>query len=280
MQAGRRYTSRRRGWANVLRWSAIAVATLWLLFPFYWTVTTSLKSGLDLYRGYVPFVNYTPTLGMWKGELATRWELDRMALLNSLAIASGSAVISVMLGGSAAYGLAGLRGRRFTPWLTILCLGPRFIYPIALLIPFYLMMRLLGLVDNVLSMIIANSIFGLPFAVLILRDAFVSIPRELEEAALVDGCSHWQALWRVLFPLVRPAVVAAGMLAFAAAWNDYLFALVLSVQWARPITYILAGTGGTQLLMVRAIMAMTPPIILALLAQRYLVRALTLGVVK
>lgn len=286
MQAGRRYTSRRRGWANVLRWSAIAVATLWLLFPFYWTVTTSLKSGLDLYRGYVPFVNYTPTLGMWKGELATRWELDRMALLNSLAIASGSAVISVMLGGSAAYGLAGLRGRRFTPWLTILCLGPRFIYPIALLIPFYLMMRLLGLVDNVLSMIIANSIFGLPFAVLILRDAFVSIPRELEEAALVDGASRPQALVRVVLPLAAPGLVASAIFAFTLSWNEFLYALVF-IQDETTITVpvglnllIYGDVFHWGQLMAASVITTLPVVALYVFIHRWMVEGLVAGSVK
>jgi multiple sugar transport system permease protein len=272
---------RGRGIGQALVWPAVVVATIWLLFPFYWAITTSVKTGLDLYRGSVPFVNYMPSLRVWAAELGSQDSVIRSAILNSVIIASGSTFIAVVLGGMAAYGLASLRGRGGVVFLlTIICLGPRFILPIAVLIPFYLMMRFFGLVDTQFGMILADSTFALPFVVLVMRDAFANIPREIEEAGVMDGCSGWQLFWRITYPLTVPAIAAAGILAFAFSWNDFLFAMVMSVQWARPVTYILAGTGGIQLMMVRVLLAMLPPVLLALFVQRYLVRALTLGAVR
>src|SRR6266851_8388446 len=152
---------------QILVWAAVVVATIWVLF-LYWAITTSVKGGLDLYRGSVPFVNYMPSLRVWAAELGSQGSVIRSAILNSLIIAGGSTVIAVVLGGMAAYGLAGLRGRRGVVfWLTIICLGPRFILPVAVLIPFYLVMRFFGLVDTQLGMILADSTFALPFVVLV-----------------------------------------------------------------------------------------------------------------
>jgi len=220
-----------------LRWLAVAVATIWLLFPFYWLVTSSVKRGLDFYRGWVPWVNYTPTLGVWLGEFGSQGAVDRMALVNSMTIATGTTAIAVLLGGLTAYGLASIRGARVAPWLTIFCLYPRFVYPVALLIPFYLMMRFFGLIDTPFSMILGNSAFAMPFAVLIIRDAIVNVPREIEDAGLVDGCSRFQAVVRIVLPISRAGLAAAGMFAFAISLQAFLYPLVFTSSTAvKPVT--------------------------------------------
>src|SRR5919201_5907573 len=101
----------RRAVGQALVWTAVLVASIWLLFPFYWAITTSMKTGLDLYRGSVPFINYTPSLRVWTAELGSQGSVTRGAILNSLIIASGSTIVAVVLGSMTAYGLAGLPGR-------------------------------------------------------------------------------------------------------------------------------------------------------------------------
>jgi multiple sugar transport system permease protein len=146
-------------------------------------------------------------------------------------------------------------------------------------------MKTFNLLDTQLALILANATFTMPFSVLIMRDAFKELPVELEESALVDGCSPLQAFWRIALPLAAPAVVAAAIISFAFAWNEFLFALILTYEKATPMTVLIAGvehTQGVQFEQVstRLLIAMLPPVILVLLVQRWIVRGLTFGAVK
>src|SRR3546814_4792286 len=146
-------------------------------------------------------------------------------------------------------------------------------------------MRSLGLLDTHLALVLINATFILPFVVVILRQTFLDLPFELEEAALVDGASYFQAFWQVALPLALPAVAATGLIIFAFAWNEFLFAIAISSREAITIPVHMAGAvdpRGVQFwfMAVRALVAMIPPVVLALLAQLYIVRGLTLGPVK
>ena len=164
-------------------------------------------------------------------------------------------------------------------------LSQRFLPPMVTAIPFFLVMKNLKLLDTQLALILANTTFVIPFAVLILQDVFRELPRELEESAYVDGASTFQAFYRIALPLAAPAIAAAGVICFAFAWNEFIFALILTYQNAQPITVIIAGLEHTQgiqfwFVATRLLIAILPPAILALLAQRYIVRGLTFGAVK
>jgi multiple sugar transport system permease protein len=156
---------------------------------------------------------------------------------------------------------------------------------VATLVPFFLVMKTLNLLDRQLALILTNATFTLPFAVLLMRDAFKMLPDELEESALVDGASRLRSFRSIALPLAAPSLVATGIICFAFAWNEFLFALVLSYQHAVPVTVYIAGSQTTQgiafwVVAERALVAITPPVILSLLVQRYIVRGLTLGAVK
>jgi multiple sugar transport system permease protein len=121
--------------------------------------------------------------------------------------------------------------------------------------------------------------------VVILRQAFLDLPVELEESALIDGADHWGAFWRIALPLVAPAIAATGLIIFGRAWNEFLFALAIAAKSAITVPVHMAGTAGTRgvqfwYLAVRQMIAILPPVLIALLAQRYIVRGLTLGAVK
>jgi multiple sugar transport system permease protein len=271
-------------------WSLVAIVVAMIfLFPLYWGLSTSLRNPLDTFTVSglgIPWINFQPTLDNWTSQLAST-EAQR-ALANSTIIAVCATILAIALGAPAAYALArfqfstrGLTNKDLTVWF----LSQRVLPPVATVIPFYLVMRTLGLLDTRLALVLINATFILPFVVVILRQTFLDLPVELEEAALVDGASHFTAFFNIALPLAAPAMAATGLIIFAFAWNEFLFAITIGSQEALTIPVHMAGavdTRGVQFwfMATRALIAMIPPVLLALLAQRYIVRGLTLGAVK
>lgn len=263
----------------------IAIALIWVLFPFYWAFLNSVKMPAETFQpSWIPFLQFTPTLEHWRAELAIP-EIRR-AVLNSTLISVGAASLAVPLGTMAAYALARFRFHRpANGTLTTWFLSQRVMPPVLFVIPFFLIMRQLRLLDSVWALILLNATFTLPFPVIILSQMFRELPAELEDAARVDGASRFQAFYRIALPLVAPGLVATWILCLAFSWNEFLFALSLTSKSAIPMPVIIAGaehTRGVQFWFVgvRVLLTMLPPTILALLAQRYIVRGLTLGAVK
>jgi multiple sugar transport system permease protein len=275
-------------WTRVLGWIIIVIALAWGLFPFYWAIITSLKPpGVIMTKpALIPWLQFKPTLINWISEFTNRGPEIGRALRNSLIISVGSTTIAVILGTLAGYGLARFRFRRWkNKDMTLWFLSQRFLPPVVTAIPFFLVMKNFNLLDKHLALILSNATFTIPFAVLIMRDVFKDLPIELEESALVDGASHWQAFWRVALPLAAPAMAATAVICFAFAWNEFLFALILTYHNAQPITVVIAGVEHTQgiqfwFVATRLLIAILPPALLALTAQRYIVSGLTFGAVK
>ncbi len=282
------YTRKHSPLVNALLWLVIIIATLWCLFPFYWALATSFKERAVILTkpSFIPWLQFQPTLFNWQNEFTTRWPEISRALFNSLVIAVGAAVIAVSLGTLAGYGLARFRFRRWSNRnMAVWFLSQRFLPPMVTVIPFFLLIQKLHLIDTHLGLILANATFTMPFAVLTLRDVFKDLPIELEESAYVDGASPMRAFWSIALPLAAPAVAAAAVICFAFAWNEFLFGLILSYQNAQPITVVIAGVEHTQgiqfhAVATRLLLAILPPALLALTAQRYIVRGLTFGAVK
>ena len=268
--------------------SLLAVCTaLVFVFPLYWAFSQSLRNPIDTFTvaGFgIPWIHFEPTLNNWREQVATAETLR--ALGNSTVIAISASLLALLLGTPAAYAIARFEFRRWKNRdITIWFLSQRVLPPVATVIPFYLVMRSLGLLDTHLALILINATFILPFVVVILRQTFLDLPVELEEAAMVDGASHWGAFWRIALPLAAPSMAATGLIVFAFAWNEFLFAVAIGSQNAITVPVHIAGaidTRGVQFwfMGVRAMTAMIPPVLIALLAQRYIVRGLTLGAVK
>lgn len=273
---------------RILVWVVILIAVSWAVFPFYWAIITSFKQpGVIMTTpSLFPFLQFEPTLANWRSELTERWPEISQALGNSLVISLGATAIAVSLGTMAGYGLARFRFRRWKNRdMTLWFLSQRFLPPMATVIPFFIVMHTIGLLDTQLALVLTNATFTMPFAVLTLRDVFKDLPRELEESAWVDGASAFTAFFRIALPLAAPAVAAAAVICFAFSWNEFLFGLFLSIKDARPITVVIAGVEHTQgvqfwFVATRLLIAILPPALLALTAQRYIVRGLTFGAVK
>jgi multiple sugar transport system permease protein len=278
------------GWGGLgdalLSLLAVCVALLFL-FPIYWAFSQSLRNPLDTFTvaGFgIPWINFEPTLANWRDQLGT--PETREALVNSTLISVSAALLALALGVPAAYAIARFEFKRWKNRdITVWFLSQRVLPPVATVIPFYLVMRALGLLDTHLALILINATFVLPFVVVILRQTFADLPSELEEAALVDGATHWGAFWRIALPLAAPTMAATGLIVFAFTWNEFLFAVAIGSRRAITVPVHIAGaidTRGVQFwfMGVRAMTAMVPPVLIALIAQRYIVRGLTLGAVK
>ena len=206
-------------------------------------------------------------------------------MVNSLIAATGTAVLNLVLGTLAGYGLARFRfpGRGS---LLGLYLGSRLLPGIALIVPLYLTIKNFGLLDHLSALIVTYVSFTLPFTIWLLKNYFQTIPRSLEEAAVMDGCSWLQMMWWVLLPAAFPGLIAAGMFAFMTAWNDYLFAVILtSTTAAKTLPVVVAGfatdvTTERTLMATGGVLAIIPPLVLAFLFQRLIVQGLTSGAVK
>jgi multiple sugar transport system permease protein len=269
-------------------YSLIAVLfALLFFFPIYWAVSNSLRTPAETFTVAglgIPFVDFTPTLENWIAQASVPEAYQ--AFGNSLVISFFAVLIALGLGLPAAYALARFRFFRIrNSDLTIWFLSQRVLPPIATAVPFFIVFSALDLLDTRLALVLVNATFILPFVVVIVRQTFQDLPIELEEAALVDGANHLTAFLKVAVPLGLPAIVAAALIMFAFAWNEYLFAVILSIKHAATMPVHIAGgvdTRGVQFwfVAVRSLIAMVPPVLLALFAQRYIVRGLTLGAVK
>ena len=275
------------GLGDSLLWLGAASATLLFFFPFYWAISQGLRNPIDTFTVAglgVPWLSFEPTLDNWITQLAS--PESRRALTNSTIISVSASVLALVIGTPAAYALARFRFRVMpNKDITIWFLSQRILPPVATVIPFYLVMRWLGLLDTQIALILINATFVLPFAVVILRQTFLDLPVEIEEAALVDGASHVSTFLMVALPLAAPGIVATGLISFAFSWNEFLFAITISSRDSITVPVHVAGavdTRGVQFwfMAVRALIAMIPPVIVALLAQRFIVRGLTLGAVK
>jgi len=270
---------------KVLLAGLMVIALFWVLFPFYWAFLNSIKHPMDTFQSsWIPFLQFQPTLDHWRAELDTP-EI-RHALRNSTLISVGAATVAVVLGTLAAYALARFKFTRpengtLTTWF----LSQRVLPPVVVVIPFFLLMRQLKMLDSITALVLLNATFLLPFPVIILSQMFRELPIELEEAALVDGASRFMAFWRVALPLVVPGLVSTWIICMAFGWNEFLFGLSLTTKNAIPMPVMIAGaehTRGVQFWFVgvRTMLTMLPPTFFALLAQRYIIRGLTLGAVK
>ncbi|MEO1090210.1 MAG: carbohydrate ABC transporter permease [Pseudomonadota bacterium] len=260
-------------------------AALVFFFPLFWAISTSLRNPADTFTVTglgIPFLQFQPTLQNFITELSTPEGLR--ALWTSMVVSSCATLLALGLGIPAAYALA--RFRFFSNAdITIWFLSQRVLPPVATLLPFYLIFRTFGLLDTKLALILVNATFILPFVVVIIRQTFLDLPVELEEAALVDGAGHIRAFLLVALPLAAPAIASTGLIIFSFAWNEFLFAISLGITETKTMPAHMAGavdTRGVQFwfMATRALIAMVPPVILALFAQRYIVRGLTLGAVK
>ncbi|RLE12998.1 carbohydrate ABC transporter permease [Candidatus Aerophobetes bacterium] len=261
---------------------ALFIGLFFALFPIAWTISTSFKTFKEYYTFPPVWIPHYPTLNNYKYILFT-WTSGLKYLLNSTVIASLNTVLVLLISIPAAYGIA--RFRIGYENLSFWILSQRMLPPIAVVIPYFLLFKKLGLIDTYLSLIIVYLPFNIGFAVWLLIGFFEDFPRDVEEAAMIDGCSRLDAIVKVVIPIIAPGIVVCAIFCFIFCWNEFMFALILTRETAKTVTAQLAAFQSPTKIMwgemsALVVFAIIPVFILALLVQRYLVRGLALGAVK
>ena len=254
-----------------------AVMSAVVLFPIYWLFLDSIRPASERYSRVPKFWTALPSFEAYRRLLVPLPFLDiRLLALNSVIVCTASTLLSLLVGILAGISLARLRfcGRQG--------LGNSmfFVYlipPTLLCIPLYVLAAKFGLNDTRLGLTLAYCSFNVPFCTWMLRSYFQAIPRELEEAAMVDGCSRLGAWLRVLLPLAAPGILTTGVFAFTFSWNEYLYAYILTESHASRTLAVGLEFGGNS---AAALVIAVPPLVLYLLGQRWIVAGLTAGAVK
>jgi multiple sugar transport system permease protein len=268
----------------------MAIALIVVLAPFAWLLISSVAQPVDLLArplswvpAHVSFDRFVLlTVGSSPDDSALGF---RAAIVNSMVIATTVTAVALVVGTLAAYAFARLRfpGRG---WLILLFMATYMLPPIALILPLYQIMSALHLRDTPFALIIIYSSFVTPFVIWIMRGYIESLPAELDDAARVDGCSRLGALWRVIVPTALPGLVSTGLLAFLMAWDEFLYALIMTQTNASKTLPIalndFIGRHGIDfgLLATGGVIAALPPVLIAFVFQRYIVAGLTAGSVK
>jgi multiple sugar transport system permease protein len=264
-------------------WLAVAGIVVFCLFPFYWMLNISLKSGPDL--SSADLVPPNPTLKNYKSIFENSDFTN--GLKNSAIVALTTTFLSLVIGSFAAYALARLKVRgKF--WLLAIILSVSTFPGIAIAAPLFKLWTDIGLFDTLIGLIIPYLTFALPLTIYVLTSFFREIPKDLEEAALVDGATRFQAFYKVVIPLAAPGMATAAILTFIAAWNEFLFAITLtSSQDARTVPASIAFfTGSVQYevplgtISAASVVISIPLIVMVLLFQKRIVAGLTAGAVK
>jgi ABC-type glycerol-3-phosphate transport system permease component len=274
-----------RGHARLRTLVLVAVATLLLAvwaFPVLWAFLTSFKTERDV-LAYPPSVVFTPTLRNYRDVLFGSASL-LPNLLSSTILAGASTILTLLLAIPAAYALARLEfpGKRPSGFYV---LATQMLPPVGLIIPYYLVLQKIGALDTYPGLIVIYLTFSLPFAIWLMVSYFEDIPREMEEAALLDRAGRLRAVWYVILPQVRGGIAVTTVFVFLNAWNEFLFAVVLGGNRVRPVTVAMFNFISVEQtlwakLAAGAMLAMAPVILLGLLAQRHIVKGLTVGAVK
>ena len=261
--------------------AAMIAVTLLCVFPFYWMVATSLKTTRDALAS-PPLFLFEPTLAHYGTALVQAGVGG--SLVNSLIVAVLTTALSLVLGVPAAYGLARYEFKlKRDLWFWFIT--HRMISPICVALPFFLIARSLNLIDTYLVLVLLYLTFNLPIVVWICSDQFRSLPRDLDEAARLDGLNRWQIFTRIALPLAAPGIAVSAIFAFIFSWNELLYALIMTRSATR--TAPVAATtfmSGYELpwgeIMATGTLIVLPVIVFALMVSRHLVRGLTMGAVK
>jgi multiple sugar transport system permease protein len=237
-QRSRNYLSNFLGFPT--RIIVLVIVFLAILFPFYWLITNAFKVEQEyfsdppvMFPSKITFQNFI--------DAVVKYELLK-GLRNSLLIASGTTVVTVLFGSMAAYALINgalprkLKGA-FAGWFLVQKMYPA----VVIAVPVFYIIRMLGLLDSVFSLIIMNVSFNVPLVILLMIGFYQEIPYEVEEQSMLDGCSLLQRYFYITTPMVKPGLVATGMLTFVYSWNEFLYAVILTVNRAKPLTVTIAG---------------------------------------
>jgi multiple sugar transport system permease protein len=302
VQANTRQRQTMRILGSVLFYLLLLLAFVFFLFPLYWMLVTSLKTRTDALAWpptYFPFIDFKPTLLNYLavftnvGGLQAAFQQEGrelslstfpLNLFNSVVIAGSATIFAVGLGTLSAYAFSRFRVRGEGDLLFFI-LSTRMLPPVVVIIPIFIMYRALNLTDTYLGMILLYTTFNLPFAVWMMKGFFDEIPKDYEEAAMVDGYSRWQSLYKVVLPEAFPAMLATAVFCIITAWNEFVFAVILTrtkVLTVPPFIATITGVGVTEWgrMAASSVIFLIPVVLFTFLARNHLLRGVTFGAVR
>jgi multiple sugar transport system permease protein len=280
---------------RVLIYLALAIWTFIALFPLYWTLSTSFKLGRDVTQGHlIPWVDFAPS---WKGFQSLGLSPDTIfaisnvraeflnKFINSVIVSVGASAIAVAIGSLAAYGLSRFDyrlGRWRNQDISFFFLSQLILPPVVLAMPFLILYKELALLDSRVGLMMVYTLMVLPIVIWVMRDQFDTIPNEMEQAAMVDGCSIWGAFFRIVLPISLPGMVAAFILSLVLCWNEYFFASLLTGFDAQTLPVMVASQTGSQginwwTMAALSTAAIAPLVLIGIFLERYIVMGLTAG---
>lgn len=256
-----------------------------LIFPLYWMIVTSLKYEADIFKMHPSLIPEKVFLDSYLSQLKSGQYNMFRSFFNSTVISLSTMVISTILSIPAAYGLARFRfkGKKLC---ILLFLVTQMLPAVFVLTPLFILFKNMGILGSYLSPIIADCTIGIPFAVLVLRTYFISIPKELDESAKIDGCNQFAAFLKIMVPIAYPGVIVAAVFSFLFAWGDLVYGLTfISKQEMRPITagiFNFMGQYGIawNYLMAFGVVTILPVVLVFIFMQKYIISGLTNGAVK
>lgn len=270
--------------SKVLLFLAGGIVFLIFIFPLYWMLVTALKTQVEIFSIPTPLWPENLTFDAFAKQLSASGDTLR-GFKNSLIISCGATVISTVLAIPASYGLARFRfGARKA--LVLFFLITQMLPSTLVLTSLYIMFSKPGLLNTYMAPILADATLGIPFSIIILRTYFVSIPKELDEAAKIDGCSHLSAFVKIMLPIAKPGIVVAAVFSFVYAWGDLIYGITfITNPNMRPITssiynYVQQYQTLWNSTMAFGIIAITPVVLIFIFMQKYIVSGLTNGAVK
>ena len=296
-ESDRRVTS--KWWASrIAIYTALFIWMIVCLFPILWTITTSFKLAPDVMKGnLIPWWDFTPRWKGWEsigisprlvGEVSTVREEFLKRFWNSTIISISAALLAVLLGSLAAYGLSRFSyrfGFMKNSDISFFFLSQMILPPVVLALPFLILYKSLGLLDSRIGLILLYTLMVLPIVIWIMRDQFHGIPIELEEAALVDGLGIWGAFMQIVLPIALPGMVAAFILSLVLCWNEYFFAALLTSSNASTLPVMVASQTGSQginwwSMAALSSAAILPLVIVAIFLEKYIIKGMAAGAVK
>jgi multiple sugar transport system permease protein len=271
---------RRRLVLSIAESTILAVVALAIVFPIVWMVLTAFKSPGDVYRFTILF---EPTLDNFREVFSPRWAIGTK-VLNSFVIAGGTVAVAIPIAVCAAYAFSRLRfgfKRTIFQWILL----TQFIPAVVIVLPFYLMFRSLNLLDTYIALIVVNLAIALPYAIWTIKGFIDAIPDETEEAALIDGASRARVIWDIVVPMARPGILTAAIFCFILAWNEFLFALIMTRTKVVPLSVGIIGfrleRGDLwELIAATGIIITLPMFFFALAIQRHFTKGMNLGAVR
>ncbi|TEU16164.1 MAG: carbohydrate ABC transporter permease [Anaerolineales bacterium] len=269
----------------VLSTALLAIPFLFVFFPTFWMLSTSLKPNKDAFQMPPHWIPQEWTLENFMDQLEDRTGFV-VYVRNGVLVSVATTLLTTAVAVPAGYAFARLRFRAKRTLLLII-LASQMFPPVIIVITLYMLYGQLGLLDSYTGMVIAFTSYSLPFSVWMMRGFCETVPEEIEEAAFVDGCDRVAILWRVVVPLIKPGLIAVGLFSFLHAWNNLIFALSLTSSPDRrtiPPGFLLTYVGEFQYrwgeMFAGAVIVTVPTVILFIGLQRFLVRGLTAGAVK